>query len=171
MDAKLKAEKILRELSFDFQAFTIDKFIGYVGNRKGRAIIVTPWKMPATLFGAWLSDGEEPKEYIFYRENVPLIHQIHIQLHELSHLLLSHPTLRITRDLIIERMQGGLTLPFDDLVRLRSTDKTELETEAETLASLIQERVIRNSQLDQLTHDISSEEKIANFLRTMGLTS
>ena len=171
MDAKPKAEKILRELNFDFHAFTIEKFIGYVGDKKGRSIIVAPWKMPATMFGAWLSDGEEPKEYIFYRDNVPLLLQIHIQLHELAHLLLGHPTLQITRQLISKGFQGEKSLRFEALVRLRSPDKTELETEAETLATIIQERVIRYSQLDQLTHDISSEEKIANFLRTMGLTS
>ncbi len=66
--------------------------------------------------------------------------------------------------------QGEIQLPFEDLVLLRSPDKTEFEVEAETLASMIQERVIRNYRLDQLTRDISSEEKIAYFFKLMRLS-
>ena len=169
MDARPKAEKILRDLDFDFQAFDIEKFISWIGVLKGREILTIPWDMPRNLFGAWMSDGEEPKEYVFYRNNVPRIHQIHIQLHELAHLLFDHPTLKIDRKLIEEVMRGQAELPFDDLVLLRSPKSTEFETEAETLASLIQEQVIRHSQLLRLTQDISSDEKIAGFLKDLGL--
>ena len=169
MDARPRAEKILRDLDFDFQAFTIEKFVSWIGVLKGREILIFPWEMPRSLFGAWMSDGEEPKEYIFYRNNLPRIHQIHIQLHELAHLLFGHPTLKIDRKLIVEVMRGQAELPFDDLVLLRSPKRTEFETEAETLASLIQEQVIRHSQLLRLTQDISSDEKLAGFLKDLGL--
>jgi cell division protein FtsL len=42
--------------------------------------------------------------------------------------------------------------------------------QAETLAALIQKQVIQKSSLDQLINDLSSEDKLANFLRTMGLS-
>ena len=170
MDAHFEAEKILRELRFDFAAFTLDGFLCFVGETKGREIITIPWSMPTTLFGAWISDGDEPKEYIFYRNNVSIIHQIHIQLHELSHFLFGHPTLQINRQLIAEVVAGTASLPFADLPQLRSPKRTHFETQAETLANLIQERIIRNSQIDRLIHDTSPEEKLANFLKTMGLT-
>ena len=170
MEPKLNAERILKELRYDFHTFSIDRFISFVGVTKRREIITIPWKMPPTLFGAWMSDGEEPKEYIFYRDNVPLIHQVHIQLHELSHFLLGHPTLQINRTKITEVLERKASLPFDGLTRLRSSDKTDLEMQAETLAAMIQKQVIQNSSLDQLNNDLSSEEKLANFLKTMGLS-
>jgi hypothetical protein len=169
MDAKTNAEKILRELRYDFQNFTIGSFISFVGETKRREIITLPWSMPATLFGAWISDDEEPKEYIFYRDNVPLIHQIHIQLHELSHFLFAHPTLRINRRVISEVLGRRASLPFSDSPRLRSPEKADYEVQAETLADLIQKQVIQHSRLDQLSRDLSSEVKLANFLKTMGL--
>ncbi len=169
MNAKLIAEKALKELQYDFRAFSIQGLICHISKLKRREIITIPWVMPATVFGAWMSDDEEPKEYIFYRDNAPVIHQIHIQLHELSHLLLGHPTLRINQKKIAEVFEKKGSLPFADLPRLRSPKQTEWEIQAEVLATLIQERVIQNSNMDQLLNDLSSEEKLANFLKTMGM--
>ncbi len=169
MNMRTKAERILQELGYDFRTFTIEGFIHYIGQAKGREIITTPWSMPPTLFGAWMTDDEEPKEYVFYRDNVPLIHQIHIQLHEISHFLLGHPTLHINRKTIASVLEGTTSLPFVESPRLRSPRKADYEIQAETLANLIQKRVIQNSQLDQLLSDLSSEEKLAYFLKTMGL--
>ena len=169
MNAKLIAEKALKELQYDFKAFSIRGLISHISEMKGREIITIPWVMPATVFGAWLSDDEEPEEYIFYRDNIPVIHQVHIQLHELSHLLLGHPTLRINRKKIAEVFEKKGSLPFTDLIRLRSPKQAECEAQAEVLATLIQERVIQNSNMDQLLNDLSSEEKLANFLKTMGM--
>ncbi len=165
----LESEGILRELQFDFSSFTIESFIQCIGEAKGRQIITIPWDMPPTLFGAWISDEEEPNEYIFYRRNVPVIHQIHIQLHELSHFLFGHPTLQINRKLIAEVVAGTAFLPFTELPQLRSPKRADVETAAETLANLIQERAIRNSRLDELTHALSSDERLVNFVKTMGL--
>src|SRR5258706_1123413 len=170
MDTKLNAERILNELRYDFHTFSIERFISFVGETKRREIITIPWRMPPTLFGAWMSDGEETKEYIFYRDNVPLMHQGHIQLHELFHFFLGHPTLMIKRTKITDVFEKKASFPFDELPRLRSSDKTILEIQAETLAALIQKQVIQYSSLDQLNNDLSSEVKLANFLKTMGLS-
>jgi hypothetical protein len=170
MSAKINPEKIVKDLQYDFHTFSIDHFIAHVGAAKKREIISVPWRMPPTLFGAWMSDGEEPKEYIFYRDDVPLIHQVHIQLHELSHFLLGHPTLQINRSQINEVLKKRASLPFDESPRLRSSDKTGLEIQAEKLAGLIQKQVIQNANIDQLNSALSSEAKLANFLRTMGLS-
>jgi len=169
MNAKLIAEKALKDLQYDFRAFSIQGLICHISKLKGREIITIPWAMPAGVFGAWMSDDEEPKEYIFYRDHAPVIHQVHIQLHELSHLLLGHPTLHINRKMIAAVLDKKNSLPFTDLLRLRSPQQTECETQAEVLAILIQERVIQNSNMDQLLNDLSSEEKLANFLKTMGM--
>jgi hypothetical protein len=170
MDAKLQAKRVLRELQYDFHEFRIDGFISFVGEIKKREIITIPWSMPLTLFGAWMSDEDKPKEYIFYRDDVPLIHQVHIQLHEISHFLLGHPTLQINRAQLAELFEKKASFPYSDLLRLRSSDKTDFEIQAETLAALIQKEVIHYASLDQLQNDLSSETKLANFLNTMGFS-
>jgi hypothetical protein len=169
VNQRLKAEKILKELDYEFQGFSIDHFIRCVGDFTGRQILSTPWQMPSGLFGAWLSDDDVPHEYIFYRHDVPLIHQIHIQLHEVAHLLFGHPTLHVNRERITASLSGQETLPFAEYVLLRSATQSDIEAEAETLASMIQEQVIRHSHLDQLTRDLSSDDKLARFVNNMGL--
>ena len=79
MEPNPQVKKILNEINYDFRAFTIDHFIGWIEAFKGRKIITIPWTMPSGMFGAWMSDGDEPREYIFYRDNVALLHKIHIQ--------------------------------------------------------------------------------------------
>jgi len=164
-----QARKILSELNYDFRAFTIDHFIQWIETIKGRKIILFPWKMPSGMFGAWMTDGDEPREFIFYRNDVSRLHQIHIQLHELSHFLCGHPTKSITKMRIQESREGDRELPFVELAKLRSPELSAYELEAESLASLIQNQVIRYSQIEQLTRGISSDGNIAEYLNDLGL--
>lgn len=167
MDANTQAEKILKAFHFDFATFTLPGFMQAIGQSRGRKIIPVPWDMPLGLFGAWMSDGDEPQEYIFYRNDVPEMHQIHIQLHELSHLLFGHPTNKVTREWIAAAAAGETDLPFDDPTQLRSGNKKQREQEAETLANLIQESVILHAQIDRLIHAADPQEKLTDFLERM----
>jgi hypothetical protein len=169
VEPSLQTRKILDELNYDFRAFTIDHFIQWIETVKEHKLLFFPWKMPPGMFGAWMSDGDEPREYFFYRNDVPRLLQIHIQLHELSHFLCGHPTKSITRKLIQESHNCGIALPFDELAKLRSPESSIYEHEAESLASLIQDQVIRYSQIEQLTQGISSDEKVADSLKHLGL--
>lgn len=167
MIARLKAEKILRELNYNFSTFSINGFLQFVGKARGCSIITIPWTMPNSLFGVWISDREDAKEYIFYRDDLSKIHQTHIQLHELAHFLFRHPTLDINKKMLANIAIGKTALPFDSVAKLRSPSETPSEIEAETLADLIQQRIIRNSRTNQLLNDISPEVKLANFLEIM----
>ena len=118
VEPRLKAERILRELRYDFRSFTIEQFIRWIEALRRRQVLSTPWKMPAGMFGAWMVDEDLPRDYIFYRNDVPSLHQVHIQLHELAHLLFDHPTLRINREMIAGSLQDEVMLPFSDLVLL-----------------------------------------------------
>ncbi|MDD5369135.1 MAG: hypothetical protein PHQ40_08620 [Anaerolineaceae bacterium] len=169
MDTKAAGESILRDLDYNFAAFTIEAFIHHVEKYKNRDIITIPWDMPPSLFGAWISDGEKPLEYIFYRKDIPPIHQIHTQLHELAHLLLGHPTLQVNRETMQDWISLRGEIPFRELARLRSSDQLDREKEAEVLASLIQEQVIRHALLDRLTQGFSTNEQIAVSLQSLGL--
>jgi hypothetical protein len=171
MSTHSQAEKIMRELDFDFGAFTIEAFLRQVGQSRDRKVVSVPWDdMPVGMFGAWITDGEEPKEYIFYRSNLPTMHRVHIQLHEFSHFLLGHPTLRITRDLIARMAAGRAAPPFADLPKLRAREKPQIEAEAEMLTILIQQRVVQRASLARLAGSLPVEQRFAEFLKTMRLT-
>ena len=169
MGAEQLAARRLRSLSYDFRNFSIGDFSAWVEKSLGRKIYSFPWVMPPGLFGAWLSDGEQPAEYIFYRSNAETIHQIHIQLHEISHILLGHPTLKITKQMLSRSWTGKANLPFGDLVLLRSDKVTQYEIEAETLTNMIQEQVLRHAELRRLTEGISANSDIAMYLRDLGM--
>jgi len=168
MDARSKGEKILRDLDYDFKAFTIDTFIARVSEVKRRRIRTIPWDMPPGLFGAWLIDGDERVDYIFYRQNVPPIHQIHIQLHELAHILSDHPTLQVRCDPMGVVLNDN-DLPCERRIRQIAERSDEIEQEAEVLVALIQAQIIRYAQLDRLTRGISSSKTIASSMDGLGL--
>ena len=112
MDARTLSEKVLAELDYDFRDFSIDHFIHWVEQKKGRKILLTPFDFSIGSFGTWFTDDEEPKEYIFYRNNIPSIYQIHNQLHELAHFLLDHPTVHINRGILAAVLKGDRELPL-----------------------------------------------------------
>ncbi len=168
MDANAKAQKILKELGFDFTTFTLDTLLSHVSKVRRREILTLPWEMPSTLFGAWISDEDEFREYILYRNNVSEAHQIHIQLHELSHFLFGHPTLKISRETVTKIIAGEASFPFEGLPNLRSPRLADIEIEAELLTDQIQKLVIRNSKMETLIHNPDSQEKLAYFLQQVG---
>ena len=146
-----KVKQIMRELSFDFGSFSIEGFLSWVGQQRNREFVAIPWSMPTGMFGAWISDRDSPREYIFYRDDVPSLHQIHIQLHEVSHFLCSHPTLQVSRNEVDNLLNSGTgSLPLE-FVQLRVPFTSEMECEAEYLASLIQEKVLYYSYSIRLT--------------------
>lgn len=166
--ARLKAEVILQELHFDFATFSMNEFIHFVEEFKGRQIVSKPWQLPSSLFGLWISDGEEPIEYIFYRNDVPEMHQIHIQLHELSHFLFGHSTLILNQQIIKVFEQTNFA-QTPTLSLQRSSQKARAEVEAETLAYLIQQRVIGKAKMDQLiSSGIYQRESLSEFLNVIG---
>ena len=160
MNANRAAGKILKELHFDFAKFTLERFVYAVSEAKGREILafpwdmssVIPWHLPYTLFGAWLSDGEDPREYIFYHENLHEPRRIHIQLRQLSHILLEHPTCKVNLEWIAAAAAGQADLPFGDLPILRADNRMQMQLETDALTCLIVKKVIRRHRLYQLVN-------------------
>ena len=158
MNANRAAGKILEELNFDFASFTLDRFLCAVSEAKGREVIALSWDMlsalprdtPFTLLAAWFSDGDDPREYIFYHENLHEIQRIHLQLRQLSHILFGHPTYKVNLEWIAAAAAGQAALPFRDLPILRANNRTQLQLEADALTCLIVKNVIRRHRLYQL---------------------
>ena len=169
MNARLQAERVLKQIDFNFADFTLEKFIGRVESTRLHRVFTIPWELPPTVFGAWMTDGKNLSEYIFYRQDLSPFHRVHIQLHGLGHFLFGHPTLDLRAESVARLFTSGGELPLNELVCKSPSEASVREDEAEAFASLVQQQVIRNHQIERLAYGISSNEKIVGYLTNLGL--
>jgi hypothetical protein len=170
MNAEMRMKALLRELDFDFSTFTMDQFVAWVEERKGRKIRFISWDMPPGMFGVWMSDADEPVEHVFFDQKAPPLQAAHIQLHELAHILCDHPTARLTRVEMVDLLHRGLQDPeVLQNALLRAPNNAECEQEAETLAALIQNQVVRHQRLQQLALAASSNEALMTHFKALEL--
>lgn len=169
MNALEFGRKIVDELKIDFQQFTMEQFVHSLEGARGRKIFLFPIPLPS-IDGAWITDNERPHEYIFYDSNLPPIHQVHVQLHELGHFLCGHQTLAITSENLVQlidviKQQNNASVTPQLLMRAFIQD--EKEAEAEAVAMIIQSRVIEASRIRELSKSVSTNTD--QFLEDMGL--
>lgn len=152
---------------YDFRRFSIESFKSWLEEEIQRQIFLIPFPIPNRAFGLWLSDAEDPYEYIFFPANRPSIYQNHIQLHEMCHIKSGHQTWPITGREVTGLLNGTISLDdFIPLALLRSEQKhTDEDLQAEMLASLIQERVIFHDRFAELTVAWSSNPIFAEHLK------
>jgi len=164
-------QALLAGMDYDFSQFTMEGFARWLEQRRGRRIVFVPWPMPPTLFGAWLTGGDD--DYVFYEENTLPIHQAHIQLHEMAHMLCGHPAARIDSLPAQTPLRQAEMSSVVSALFLRSSHTGEIELEAETLASLIQEQALRHDGLEKLTTAIRPNGDfttyLASYLETVDL--
>ena len=82
-----RCEAQLREIDLP-TPFDIRSFCDAVGARRGRPIRLCPVTSQAGPFGLWAAGTGI--DYIFYERSTSPLHQEHIILHEVSHLLCGH---------------------------------------------------------------------------------
>lgn len=127
-----RCEARLREISLP-TPFDLDTFVAGVATRRGRPIARYALPLMGGLPGLWIET--DTADLVYYEQRTSPLHQQHIVLHELGHILLGH---RGVRSVEI----GDLTLA--ELRALRADHYTrDEEHEAETLATLIGHRVQR----------------------------
>lgn len=152
--------------SYDFSHFTMPSFVAWIEARRGRPIHFHPWPMPPTLFGLWLKSADT--DFIFYQRDTLALHQVHIQLHELAHILCGHETLEVCS----ENMSGILRqILTGEGLRMRSYYTDAVEAEAETLSALLREEIYRQRRLTQLTHPLVADESTQQMHRALGFLS
>ena len=147
--------KILNDLNYDFRNFTLTDFIRWLESSNQWAFHCEPAPLPPGIFGAWLTSSHQT-EYILYDAEGSAFHRTHIILHELCHWLLGHPTRSIDgNDNNVVYMTSGVDDELLAAVR---------ELEAETLCSLILDRVVRY-QREQ--HRTTNHKKIRSFFNVL----
>jgi hypothetical protein len=120
---------------FDFEAF-----VRTIGSRRGRRIELIPVEaQPGNPCGLLVSTDR--CDYIFYAANTTPLHQLHIQCHELAHLLRGHGGTSALDTEAAALLMPSLPASLIERVLGRTAYSTENEQDAELLASLIMRRI------------------------------
>ena len=129
-----RCERRLRSLElpvpFDAHAFSAD-----LASRRGRPIYLHPIASRDGPWGLWVATPSA--DFIFFEEATSPLHQQHIILHELSHLVCDHTPLPVTDPALHELLLPNLAPGAIQRVLRRVAYSNEDEREAELLASLI----------------------------------
>ena len=165
--------RLLDRLDYDFRAFTLDSFIAWVEKQIERHILIVERPLPPHVNGLWISDAEDPYEYLFIADDLPALQRTHTILHEVIHIILNHNTLKVTE----AQLRSLLPMLQDDSVGLEKLWGTVLlrayrpnreEQEAEIMAHLIQERLYAHERLSALTAP-STRPHTRAYLQKLGL--
>jgi hypothetical protein len=110
-----------------------------LATRRGRPIALCPVVSMTGPCGVWVAGPAA--DYIFYEQDTSLLHQEHIILHELSHLLCGHDATPALEVQYTQLLFPDLRPELVQTVLRRAAYSSEQEQEAELLASLILEHV------------------------------
>ncbi len=164
-------KRALASLDYDFNHFQLDHFAAHIAKQGNRPLHILKVPFVSTLFGVWIP--AEIADYIFVNSTLPLMHQTHIALHEIAHLLLGHTLRRVDdvlpRELLLQLGDGTIT------GRLRVAPKGRQETdseeyESERLVYAIQKRIVGARRLTVLTGESSSIPSLKPITDMMGYT-
>jgi hypothetical protein len=144
LDKELRRACEERVRALDLPApFDIRAFCRRLGADRGRPLYLMPATLRApTPCGLWVALPNA--DYVVYETRTVSLHQEHIILHEVGHLLCDHGSVPV-----LEEEAGHLLLPHFDAsvvierLRGRTTYSAQEEQEAEYLASLILEQAGR----------------------------
>jgi hypothetical protein len=161
----------LNALAYPFDHFQLDHFIAHVAQYRNKPILTLTIAFAPTLYGVWIPAKQ--RDYIFCNDSLQPIHQTHIILHEIAHMLLAHPLHRVDRVLPPDLRQelGGQQLmgrmrvaPTDHLMENRE------EQESERFVYLIQRQLVWVNRLAELTKESTSIEQLKPITDVMGYT-
>lgn len=142
-----RCEERVRELELPMP-FDVESFCAVISEGRGRPIVLHPAASGAGPYGLWAAGPST--DVIFYEEATSPLHQEHIILHELSHLLCSHEPAPVTEDEVAELLFPHLKRDTIQRVLRRGGYSTDEEREAEIMASLIVERVSDDSVQNEM---------------------
>jgi len=120
--------------------FDLHAFCQALEIRRGRQIRLCPVNTRTGPCGLWVATTRI--DYLFYEQATTRLHQDHIRLHELGHLVFNHHS----GEVLDEELAGMLGLDVELIRRMlaRTTYSTDEELEAEVFATLVLERAVRD---------------------------
>ncbi|PCG87277.1 hypothetical protein CIB93_03720 [Streptomyces sp. WZ.A104] len=130
-------KRLLRQLDIR-PPLRVDELCHRLGLNRGKPIRLIPWELPAPgPFGVWISRTDE--EHIFYQKETTRVHQDHIILHEVGHILADHEADARAEEEVLG--MSGTDHPRGLITRRlhRTSYSEDYEREAELVATIIQE--------------------------------
>ena len=119
--------------------FDVHQLCRALAEQRQRPIVLRPLLGRDGPCGLWVAGPSS--DFIFYAADTSPLHQQHIILHELSHLLCGHRTLPLGEDELRALLFPDLHAQTVERVLQRAGYSTADEQEAELLASVILQRV------------------------------
>jgi hypothetical protein len=135
---------LVGELEFS-QACDIKTLCARIADRRGRPIRLLARKFPPGG-PTGLCISTDRADYIIYQESTSPLHQEHIILHEIGHLLCEHETKLLFDSELARTLLPNLDPRMVQRVLGRSHYSSRQEQEAEIVASLILQRVKRMAE-------------------------
>lgn len=122
------------------EPFDFDVFVRTLAADRGRPIELVPVTAePGYPCGLLVSTHRA--DYICYASNTTPLHQLHIQCHEVAHLLRGHGRMSALEAEVAALLMPSLPTSVIERVLGRTVYSTEEEQDAELLASLIMRRI------------------------------
>jgi len=128
----------LRRLELPDQ-FELSAVVARVAELRGRPIVLWPVASRPGPCGLWAA--LPGRDYVFYESDTSLMHQAHIVLHELGHLIWGHQSAYILDVDLLQSLLPDLDPGMIETVLRRARYETNEEQEAEVLASLALQRL------------------------------
>ncbi|SEC09365.1 hypothetical protein SAMN04489727_2533 [Amycolatopsis tolypomycina] len=133
------------------EPFDAEAFVARLAAERGRPIELMPVSVPAEGAPCGLLMSTERADYILYPTGTTALHRRHILLHEVGHLLCGHVGSDAGADGVAIDAAGRQLMPnlSPELVRRvlgRTTYSAVEEREAELVASLLAQRVVRTAE-------------------------
>jgi hypothetical protein len=136
--------------------FDVRTLCADLGRRRGRPVELVEMALPAGApSGLWLSTGQ--RDYIVYEQATSPLHQEHIILHEVSHLLCGHTGGSMLSEEHISHLFPQLDPGMIRRVLGRAGYSSEEEQEAEMLASMILRRAERHRRAPRVTDPAAAD--------------
>ncbi|MEV6479319.1 hypothetical protein [Streptomyces sp. NPDC051576] len=108
-----------------------------LGEQRGRPIRLLPYPLPVPgPFGLWIASSSA--DYVFYQLETTKIHQDHIVLHEIGHIVAGHHG-PVADDQPLREQFPDLGIEVIEAALGRSSYEEEHEREAELVATIILE--------------------------------
>jgi Zn-dependent peptidase ImmA (M78 family) len=117
------------------EPFSVQELCSQIERQRGRPLKLHPLESQGGPFGLLVSSSRA--DYVFYVQNTTAVHQRHIVLHELCHLLLGHQSPVADDNELLHLLLPDLRPALVHAMLQRRTYTANEEQEAELLASLI----------------------------------
>ncbi|MFF2348147.1 hypothetical protein ACFVVL_00065 [Kitasatospora sp. NPDC058115] len=147
-DLRRSCKRLLRKLEIQ-PPLRVDELCRRLGEYRGKPIRLIPWPLPVPgPFGVWMSRDDD--DCIFYQQETTRVHQDHIILHEIGHLLADHQDDGTGAGAAAAAFPDlGPEYPWEHRRRgfLRTCYDEDNEREAELVATILQEWAVVTGDL------------------------